>query len=147
MCPCYGSQSVKGLEEARILEIMDHHRIGCMETDQPIVFMNRPVGCTATIIFGLFEQRGKTPDKVMAGLMCAAILSDTLVFKSPTCTSEDIKAAKKLAEIAGIDIVKFSSAMFQAGTSLEGKSEEEIFRHKFMLIYLNSGSAGVFYNT
>ncbi|MCR4431856.1 MAG: putative manganese-dependent inorganic diphosphatase [Tepidanaerobacteraceae bacterium] len=125
------SQSVKGIEEARILEIIDHHRICCMETDQPIVFINKPVGCTATIILDLYEQKGFIPDRIVAGLMCAAILSDTLVFKSPTCTSQDIRAAKKLAEIAGIDIERFSSAMFRAGTSLEGKSEEEIFYTDF----------------
>lgn len=137
------SQSVKGLEEARILEIIDHHRIGCLETDQPIVFINRPVGCTATIIFGLYEQRGITPDKTMAGLMCAAILSDTLVFKSPTCTSEDIVAAKRLAQIAGLDIDKFSSDMFQAGTSLEGKSEKEIFYTDFKDFLIGKYKIGV----
>jgi manganese-dependent inorganic pyrophosphatase len=137
------SQSVKGLEEARMLEIIDHHRIGCIETDQPIVFINRPVGCTATIIFGLYEQKGITPDKTMAGLMCAAILSDTLVFKSPTCTQEDINAAKKLAKIAGIDIEQFSSAMFQAGTSLEGKSEEEIFYTDFKDFNIGKYKIGV----
>ncbi|HHW02084.1 MAG TPA: putative manganese-dependent inorganic diphosphatase [Thermoanaerobacterales bacterium] len=137
------SQSVKGLEEARILEIIDHHRIGCMETDQPIIFINRPVGCTATIIFELYEQKGLTPNKTVAGLMCAAILSDTLVFKSPTCTQEDIITAKKLAQIAGIDIEQFSAAMFQAGTSLEGKSEEEIFYTDFKDFSINKYKIGV----
>jgi manganese-dependent inorganic pyrophosphatase len=137
------SQSVNGLEEARILEIIDHHRICCMETDQPIVFINRPVGCTATIIFELYEQKDYIPDRIIAGLMCAAILSDTLVFKSPTCTCQDIRAAKKLAEIAGVDIERFSSAMFQAGTSLEGKSEEEIFYTDFKDFNIGKYKIGV----
>ncbi|ADL08270.1 putative manganese-dependent inorganic diphosphatase [Thermosediminibacter oceani] len=121
------SQSAEGIEQANILEIIDHHRLGGLETEQPIVFTNRPVGCTATIILRCYEEKNLVPSKEIAGLMCAAILSDTLIFKSPTCTDEDVRAAKKLAGIAGIEIEKFGRAMFEAGTSLEGKTEEEIF--------------------
>ncbi|WP_422447370.1 putative manganese-dependent inorganic diphosphatase [Thermoanaerobacterium sp. DL9XJH110] len=137
------SQSVEGIEQANILEIIDHHRIGCVETGQPIVFINRPVGCTATIIFNLFEEKKMIPSKKIAGLMCAAILSDTLVFKSPTCTGEDIRAARKLAGIAGIEIEKFARAMFEAGTSLQGKTEEEIFFTDFKEFKIGEYKIGI----
>ncbi len=125
------TQSVEGLEQARILEIIDHHRIGDLETTFPIIFLNRPVGCTSTIIYSLYKERGFVPPKPIAGIMCAAILSDTLIFRSPTCTAEDIDAAKALAQIAKIDIDEFSKAMFKAGTSLKGKTEKDIFYMDF----------------
>ncbi|TYP58538.1 putative manganese-dependent inorganic diphosphatase [Thermosediminibacter litoriperuensis] len=137
------SQSAEGIEQASILEIIDHHRIGCLETGQPIVFINRPVGCTATIVCRNYEERNIMPSKKIAGLMCAAILSDTLMFKSPTCTGEDIRAAKKLAGIAGIEIEKFARAMFEAGTSLEGKTEEEIFFTDFKEFKIGDYKIGV----
>lgn len=137
------SQAVDGIHEARILEIIDHHRIGVIETEQPILFRNHPVGCTATIINRLFEERGLIPEPKIAGIMCAAILSDTLVFKSPTCTPEDVRAAKKLAEIADIDINQFGSKMFKAGTSLEGKSLEEIFYMDFKDFTINNYKIGI----
>lgn len=137
------SQSAEGIEQANILEIIDHHRIGCIETDQPIVFINQPVGCTATIIFGKYEEKNIMPSKKIAGIMCAAILSDTLMFKSPTCTMEDIRAAKKLASIAGIEIEKFGRAMFEAGTSLEGKTEKEIFFTDFKEFKIGDYKIGV----
>ncbi|HHY75841.1 MAG TPA: putative manganese-dependent inorganic diphosphatase [Firmicutes bacterium] len=121
------SQSVEGIEEARILEIIDHHRVGSVETGEPIVFINRPLGSTATIVYELYCQRGVEPPGPIAGLMLAAILSDTLAFKSPTCTPEDVRAAKRLAQIAGVDMEEFVKSMFSAGTSLEGKTEAEIF--------------------
>jgi manganese-dependent inorganic pyrophosphatase len=121
------SQSVEGIEQARILEIIDHHRVGSIETGEPIVFINRPLGCTATIIDELYRRRGIDPPKPIAGLMLAAILSDTLAFKSPTCTPEDVLAARRLGQIAGVDLEEFVNGMFSAGTSLEGKSEAEIF--------------------
>jgi manganese-dependent inorganic pyrophosphatase len=146
------SQSAEGIEQADILEIIDHHRIGCPETEQPIVFINRPVGCTATIILESYERKNIVPSKEIAGLMCAAILSDTLMFKSPTCTSEDVRAAKLLAGIAGIEIEKFGKTMFEAGTSLEGKTEEEIFFIDFKEFKIGDYKFGVsqvniFYNS
>ncbi|MGB9679277.1 MAG: putative manganese-dependent inorganic diphosphatase [Thermoanaerobacteraceae bacterium] len=137
------SQSVDGIQDARILEIIDHHRIGVIETDQPILFRNHPVGCTATIINRIFEERGLIPEPKIAGIMCAAILSDTLVFKSPTCTPEDVRAAKKLAEIADIDINEFGNKMFKAGTSLEGKTVEEIFYTDFKEFIINNYKIGI----
>ncbi|SDF55108.1 manganese-dependent inorganic pyrophosphatase [Thermoanaerobacter thermohydrosulfuricus] len=137
------SQAVEGIEQARILEIIDHHRIGTIETEQPILFRNHPVGSTATIINRLFEEKGLIPEPKIAGIMCAAILSDTLVFKSPTCTPEDVRAAKKLAEIANIDINEFGTEMFKAGTSLEGKTVEEIFYTDFKEFTINNYKIGI----
>lgn len=137
------SQSVEGIEEARILEIIDHHRIGAVETDQPIVFVNRPLGCTSTIIDELYRQQNIVPPKEIAGLMCAAILSDTLAFKSPTSTEEDEAAALRLGEIAGIDIEEFVKAMFSAGTSIEGKTESEVFFDDFKEFRIRKLKIGV----
>ncbi|HHY79179.1 putative manganese-dependent inorganic diphosphatase [Thermoanaerobacter thermohydrosulfuricus] len=137
------SQAVEGIEQARILEIIDHHRIGTIETEQPILFRNHPVGSTATIINRIFEEKGLIPEPKIAGIMCAAILSDTLVFKSPTCTPEDVRAAKKLAEIANIDINEFGTEMFKAGTSLEGKTVEEIFYTDFKEFTINNYKIGI----
>ncbi|MGB9781022.1 putative manganese-dependent inorganic diphosphatase [Caldanaerobacter sp.] len=137
------SQAVEGIEQARILEIIDHHRLGTIETDQPILFRNHPVGSTATIINRLYEEKGLIPEPKIAGIMCAAILSDTLVFKSPTCTPEDVRAAKKLAEIAEIDINEFGNQMFKAGTSLEGKTVEEIFYTDFKEFTVNKYKIGI----
>ncbi|MEG6567570.1 putative manganese-dependent inorganic diphosphatase [Thermoanaerobacterium saccharolyticum] len=137
------SQAVDGIEDATILEIIDHHRVGGIETNQPILFRNQPVGCSSTIINKIYEERGITPDKRIAGLMCAAILSDTLVFKSPTCTPEDIRAAKKLAEIADIDIESFGKEMFEAGTSLKGKTVEEIFYTDFKEFLIGNLKVGI----
>lgn len=125
------SQAADNIEQAEILEIIDHHRIGTLETNSPIVFRNQPVGCTATIVYQMYiEQNVKIPQK-MAGLLLAAILSDTLMFRSPTCTSLDQAAAKKLATVAGIEIEPFAMDMFRAGSNLSGKSTEEIFYQDF----------------
>ena len=145
------SQSVEGIEQATVLEIIDHHRIATVETDQPIVFLNRPLGCTATIVSGLYDQRGITPTIQVAGLMCSAILSDTLAFKSPTCTAEDVQAAEKLAALAGVDMEEFAKFMFEAGTSLEGRTEREIFYGDFKEFRVGQFRIGVaqvnIYNT
>lgn len=137
------SQTVEGIEEAQVLEIIDHHRIGGLETEQPVTFINRPVGCTATIIWDLYQQRNLQPEKPIAGLMCAAILSDTLLFKSPTCTAEDRSAARELAKIAGIDAEKFAREMFAAGTSLADKTPEEIFHTDFKEFHTGKYKIGV----
>lgn len=120
------SQSAEGITQARILEIIDHHRISSVETDQPIVFINRPVGSTATIVNSLYEERGIAPPREIAGIMCAAMLSDTLGMKSPTTTDEDRRAISSLSAVIGLDVEEFTRFMFEAGTSLEGKSEEDI---------------------
>lgn len=125
------SQAVTGIENAEILEIIDHHRIGSMETINPVYFRNQPVGCTATIVYQMYLEQGVTPPKQMAGLLCSAILSDTLMFRSPTCTPMDESAARQLSRLAGIDIESYAMEMFAAGSDLVGKSPEEIFYQDF----------------
>ena len=125
-------QSVDGLDEAEIIEIIDHHRVADVQTNNPIFFRNEPLGSTATIVAKSFFENGLRPSKTSAGLLCGAIISDTLLFRSPTCTQQDINICHKLAEIAGIpDIEKFAKEMFKAGTSLKGKTVSEIFNQDF----------------
>ena len=125
------SQAVDGIEEAQILEIIDHHRIGSLETTLPVYFRNQPVGCTGTIVYEMYQENNVELDRKMAGMLCSAILSDTLMFRSPTCTAKDKKAAEALAVIAGIDIQDHAEKMFRAGSSLAGKTPEEIFYQDF----------------
>ncbi len=125
------AQAVDGIDEAEILEIIDHHRLGSMETALPVYFRNQPVGCTATIVYELYQENDVEVDKKIAGLLCSAILSDTLMFRSPTCTAKDKKAAEELAKIAGIDIQDHAEKMFRAGSSLADKTPEEIFYQDF----------------
>lgn len=125
------SQAVEGIDEAEIVEIIDHHRIGNLETMGPVYFRNQPVGCTATIVTQMYEENEvRIPSKI-AGILCAAILSDTLMFRSPTCTSIDVATAEKLAKIAKIDMEEMSMAMFKAGSSLKGKSAEDVLFQDF----------------
>ena len=120
-------QAVDNIEKAEILEIIDHHKLGTLQTMTPVAFRNEPVGCTGTILYEIYgEQRLEIPEKI-AGLLCAAIISDTLMFRSPTCTQKDKIAASALALIAGINIEKFAREMFSAGSNLKDKSPEEIF--------------------
>lgn len=125
------AQSAKGVEEAEILEILDHHKIGGLSTMLPIRFINLPVGSSCTIIYDQYRQHGIVPPKEIAALMLSGILSDTLFFKSPTCTRKDQEVAKELNEIVGLDMEKYFMEMFRAGTSIEGYSEEEILRRDF----------------
>ena len=121
------SQAVEGLEECEIMEIIDHHRIGSVETVSPVYFRNQPVGCTGTIVAQMYREQGIEITKEMAGLMCSAILSDTLMFRSPTCTPLDEQIARELAVIAGVDVEEHAKAMFRAGSDLSGKTPNEIF--------------------
>ena len=125
------SQAVDNIGQAEIMEIVDHHRIGTLETNNPIIFRNQPVGCTATIIYQMFHEKQIEIPKDIAGLLCAAIISDTLMFRSPTCTMIDQNAAEDLADIAGIEIEKFATDMFKAGSNLGSKTAEEIFYQDF----------------
>lgn len=125
------SQAVDGIDEAEILEIIDHHRLGSLETTLPVYFRNQPVGCTATIVYEMYQENDVEVDPAVAGLLCSAILSDTLMFRSPTCTAKDKKAAEALAKIAGIDIQDHAEKMFRAGSSLADKTPEEIFYQDF----------------
>ena len=125
------SQAVDGMENANILEIIDHHRLGTVETMGPVFFRNQPLGCTATIIYQMYKDAGVTIENKIAGLLCSAIISDTLLFRSPTCTPVDKDAAMKLAAIAGIDVEQLANKMFAAGSKLKGKSDAEIFYQDF----------------
>ena len=121
------SQAVDNIESAEILEIIDHHRIGSLQTMAPVYFRNQPVGCTATILYQVYQEKNLTIEPNIAGLLCSAILSDTLMFRSPTCTLQDKMAAGALALIADISIEEFAREMFKAGSNLKDKSPEEIF--------------------
>ena len=121
------SQAVDNIRDAEILEIIDHHRLGSLETMSPVYFRNEPVGCTATIIYSICKEKGYEIPKTIAGLLCSAIISDTLLFRSPTCTFLDKAAAEALADIAEIDCEAFAMEMFAAGSNLKNKSPEEIF--------------------
>ncbi len=121
------SQAVEGIDNAEILEIVDHHRIGGLQTCNPVFFRNQPLGCTSTIIYKLFKENEIEIPKEIAGIMCAAIISDTLMFRSPTCTLEDKITAEKLAKTAEIDIEHFAEEMFSAGSNISNKTVKDIF--------------------
>ncbi len=137
------SQAVDGLENAEILEILDHHRLRAIETMSPVYFRNQPLGCTATIIYQLYMEQGVEIPKQIAGLLCAAILSDTLMFRSPTCTAIDKMAAENLAAKAEIEIKSFATEMFRAGSNLKMKSPEEIFYQDFKKFDMNGKNIGI----
>ena len=137
------SQAVEGMESADIREIIDHHRLGTVETMSPVFFRNQPLGCTATIIYQMYQENHMEIDKTTAGLLCSAIISDTLLFRSPTCTQVDKKAALELAEIAGIDAETYAMEMFAAASNLKTKSDEEIFYQDFKRFTAGKVSFGV----
>ena len=137
------SQAVANIDEAEILEIIDHHRIGSLETIGPVYFRNQPLGCTGTIIYQMYMEKGVEVTPQMAGLMCAAILSDTLVFRSPTCTQVDKSTALILAEIAQIDVEEFAQKMFEAGSNFANKTEEEILNQDFKIFHSGDYTFGV----
>ena len=145
------SQTVDGIAFADIMEIIDHHRIGTLETLEPVYFRNQPVGCTATIIYQMYQENGVKISKKIAGLLMAAIISDTLMFRSPTCTSIDRMAAEKLSEICGVEIEEFAIDMFSAGSDMSSRTPKEIFNqdkkkfqvgdHSFIVAQINSMNA------
>ncbi len=137
------SQAVNGIEEAEVQEIIDHHRLGGLETIGPVYFRNQPVGCTATIIYQMYQESGVEVEPQMAGLLCSAIISDTLLFRSPTCTMVDQAAAEALARIAGIDMEEHAKEMFNAGSNLRGKSVEEICFQDFKVFNVKDIMFGV----
>lgn len=136
-------QAVDGIEDAEILEIIDHHRLGNITTMSPMVFINQPLGCTATIIYDLYKENEIEVPKNIAGLLVSAIISDTLLFRSPTCTRFDKSAAEELAVIAGIDIDEYAEQMFGAGSNLHNKSAEEIFYQDFKKFTVGATVFGV----
>ena len=127
------SQAVDGIDQAEVLEIIDHHRIGSLETEGPVYFRNVPVGCTCTIIYQLYRETGVEIEDSTAGLMMSAILSDTLMFRSPTCTSLDEKAARALAKQLDLDLEAYADAMFEAGGDVSGKTAEEVFNTDYKI--------------
>lgn len=136
-------QSIPGIEEADILEIVDHHRVADIQTVGPLLFRGEPLGSTATIVTKIFDELDVEMPSHIAGLLLGAVVSDTLLFKSPTCTPVDTKIAKKLAEIAGVDIQEFAMEMFKAGTSLVGKTVDEIFNQDFKKFSFDNLQVGV----
>ena len=137
------TQAVEGFDQAEILEIIDHHRIGSLETSGPVYFRNQPVGCTATIVTQMYDENGVEIQPQTAGLLLAAILSDTLAFRSPTCTPVDVACAKRLAKIAGVDVNEFANEMFEAGEKLDGKTAEEVFLQDFKVFMCGDIRFGV----
>lgn len=137
------SQAVEGMESADIREIIDHHRLGTVETMSPVFFRNQPLGCTATIIYQMYQENHMEIDKTTAGLLCSAIISDTLLFRSPTCTPIDKAAGLALAQIAGLDIEKYAIDMFSAGSNLKGKSDGDIFYQDFKRFTVGNSVFGI----
>lgn len=137
------SQAVAGIEEAEICEIIDHHRLADIETGEPIVVRNEPVGSTATIVAKIYQEQGVTPPASIAGLLCSAILSDTLIFKSPTATLQDRKQAEWLASVAGLDVMQFGREMFKAASSMAGRTAREIILEDFKSFVLNEYQVGI----
>ncbi|MBU5439623.1 putative manganese-dependent inorganic diphosphatase [Tissierella sp. MSJ-40] len=137
------SQSVDGLEECEILEIIDHHRVADVFTGNPIYFRNEPVGSTSTIIASILFENGRRPSKKMAGVLAAAIISDTLLFRSPTSTNVDKMILERLARIADLDVEKFAMEMFKAGTSLVGKTPQELLSQDFKAFTIDEDKIGI----
>ena len=137
------SQAVDNINEAEILEIIDHHRIGSLETISPVYFRNQPLGCTSTIIYQMFQEKNIEIPAHIAGLLLSAILSDTLMFRSPTCTQLDILAAEALARIASVDIETHAKNMFKAGSDFKNKTTEEIFYSDFKVFHAENVDFGV----
>lgn len=138
----YG-QSVDGLDKATIVEIVDHHKLGGITTSTPLSVTLKPVGCTNTILYNMYLENKVEITKPIAGLMLSAILSDTLIFRSPTTTEKDVEAAKALAEICGVDCETYGMEMFKAGTSLDGYSVEEIVNMDFKAFDMGGKNVGI----
>ena len=137
------SQAVQGMDGAEILEIIDHHRLGTVATAGPVFFRNQPLGSTSTIIYLMYLENHVTIDPTIAGLMCAAILSDTLMYRSPTCTAVDRKAGADLAQLAGINEEEFAKEMFRAGSNLSSKSADEIIHQDFKKFTVDNQTIGI----
>lgn len=120
------SQSVKGIEEAQIIRVVDHHKISDFKTSEPLYYTAMPVGCTATIIYDMYKINNIEINKKIAGIMLSAIISDTLLFKSPTCTPKDVKVAEELAKIAEVNVNEYGIEMLKAGTDLSDFTPEEL---------------------
>ena len=137
------TQAVNGIEKADILEIIDHHRLGSLETMAPVFFRNQPLGCTATIIYQMYQEQGVEVDRQTAGLLLSAIISDTLLYRSPTCTRIDQQTAQELAKIAGVDPAELARDMFTAGSNLLSKTAEEIFYQDYKTFTVGEQKVGI----
>ncbi len=137
------TQAVDGMEDANLLEVIDHHILGTVETMGPVYFRAQPLGCTATIIYQIFHEKNIEIPKDIAGLLCSAIISDTLLFRSPTCTPIDREACLDLAKTAGLDIEKYAQKMFAAGSNLSKKTDEQIFRQDYKTFTLGKTLVGI----
>lgn len=137
------AQAVDGIEEVQLLEIIDHHRLGGLQTMNPVYFRNQPLGCTATIIYQMFQENGVEIPKQIAGLLCSAIISDTLMFRSPTCTAIDERTCRELAKLADIEIESYAVSMFNAGSKLMDKTDEEIFHQDYKVFSSDDVKFGI----
>lgn len=137
------AQSIPGIEEADIVEVIDHHRVADIQTTNPLYFRCEPLGSTATIVTKTYKELGVEIPQNIAGALLCAVISDTLLFKSPTCTPVDTKTARELAEIAGVDLVELGMEMFKAGTSLRGKTVDQIFFSDYKRFTMGKFSVGV----
>ena len=137
------AQAVEGIDNTEIVEIIDHHRLAAIETVQPVYFRNQPWGCTATIVYRMYKEEGVEIDPQTAGLLCSAIISDTLLFRSPTCTHVDKAAAMELAEIAGVDADRLGRDMFAAGSKLKSKTAKELFYQDYKVFDWEGTTVGI----
>ncbi|MCR5580609.1 MAG: putative manganese-dependent inorganic diphosphatase [Pseudobutyrivibrio sp.] len=137
------SQAVDGIEQAEVLEIIDHHRLGSLETVSPILFRNQPLGSTATIVTLMYKEKDVEIPKDIAGILCSAILSDTLMFRSPTCTPTDETLARELAEIAGVDVTELATSMFEAGSDFKDRTPDQIFHQDYKIFTSGDTKFGV----
>ena len=135
-------QSAEDIDQVRVLEVIDHHRIANFETSDPLYYRAEPVGCTATILNKMYKENGKEVPKAIAGLMLSAIISDSLLFKSPTCTEQDVAAAKELAEIAGVDAETYGLEMLKAGADLSDKTIEQLITLDAKEFSMGHGKSG-----
>lgn len=137
------TQTADGFEEAKVIELIDHHRIANFKTDEPLKARVEPYGCTSTIVCEMYQEKGIVPSKKMAGMMLSAIISDTLLFKSPTCTQHDIDACYYLSKIAEVDLNSYGMDLLKAGTNLSSKTEAQILNMDMKVFELDKGRFGV----
>lgn len=137
------SQALNNIDDAEVVEIIDHHKIGDLQTLAPVYFRNQPLGCTGTIVYQMYKENGVEIEPKIAGLLCSAIISDTLMFRSPTCTPVDKMVGEELAKIAGVEVEELAIKMFEAGSNFAEKTEEEILNQDFKIFHAGDVSFGV----
>lgn len=137
------SQALNNIDDAEVVEIIDHHKIGDLQTLAPVYFRNQPLGCTGTIVYQMYKENGVEIEPKIAGLLCSAIISDTLMFRSPTCTPVDKMVGEELAKIAGVEVEELAIKMFEAGSNFAEKTEEEILNQDFKIFHAGDVAFGV----